>query len=100
MKDITIESNLKSLIPLSLGRKEEAGGSGDSFGKLLKNSIEEVNRLQSEAGRSIEHLITGESKNLHETMIAMEKAKISFRLMLEVRNKIIEAYQDVMRMQV
>lgn len=100
MKDITIESNLKSLIPLSLGRKEESSGTGDSFGKLLKNSMEEVNQLQNEADRSIEQLVAGESKNLHETMIAMEKANISFRLMLEVRNKIIEAYQDVMRMQV
>jgi flagellar hook-basal body complex protein FliE len=100
MKDITIESNLKSLIPLSLGRKEESSVNGDSFGKLLKNSMEEVNQLQNEADRSIEQLVAGESKNLHETMIAMEKANISFRLMLEVRNKIIEAYQDVMRMQV
>ncbi len=100
MKDITIESNLKSLIPLSLGRKEESSVNGDSFGKLLKNSMEEVNQLQCEADRSIEQLVAGESKNLHETMIAMEKANISFRLMMEVRNKIIEAYQDVMRMQV
>jgi len=100
MKDITIESNIKSLIPLSLGRKEEASVNGDSFGKLLKNSMEEVNQLQNEADRSIEQLVAGESKNLHETMIAMEKANISFRLMMEVRNKIIEAYQDVMRMQV
>ncbi len=100
MKDITIESNLKSLIPLSLGRKEESGGAGDSFGKMLKDSVEEVNQMQSEADRSIEQLIAGESKNLHETMIAMEKASISFQLMMEVRNKIIEAYQDVMRMQV
>jgi len=66
----------------------------------LKNSMEEVNQLQNEADRSIEQLVAGESKNLHETMIAMEKANISFRLMMEVRNKIIEAYQDVMRMQV
>jgi len=100
MKDITIESNIKSLIPLSLGRKEESSVNGDSFGKLLKNSMEEVNQLQNEADRSIEQLVAGESKNLHETMIAMEKANISFRLMMEVRNKIIEAYQDVMRMQV
>jgi flagellar hook-basal body complex protein FliE len=62
--------------------------------------MEEVNQLQNEADRSIEQLVAGESKNLHETMIAMEKANISFRLMMEVRNKIIEAYQDVMRMQV
>ena len=100
MKDISVESNLKSLIPLSSERKEKYGGSGVSFEKILKGYVEEVNQLQSEADRSIEGLIAGESKNLHETMIAMEKANISFRLMMEVRNKIIEAYNEIMRMQV
>jgi len=56
--------------------------------------------LQSEADTSIEQLVAGNTKNLHETMIALEKADISFRLMMEVRNKIIEAYHEIMRMQV
>lgn len=100
MKDITIDSSVKSLIPLSLGKKEESRGARDAFKTLLKHSMEEVNQLQHEADRSIEQLVAGESKNLHDTMIAMEKANISFRLMMEVRNKIIEAYHEVMRMQV
>ena len=100
MKDITIESNLKSLLPLSPEKTEKSDDQKGSFGVMLKGAIKEVNQLQGEADTSINQLIAGESKNLHETMIAMEKANISFRLMLEVRNKIIEAYHDIMRMQV
>ena len=100
MKDITIESNVKSLLPLSSGKTRKPDGDGNSFRKMLKGSIEEVNRLQSEADISIEQLVAGNAKNLHETMIALEKANISFRLMMEVRNKIIEAYNEIMRMQV
>lgn len=100
MKDITIESSLKSLQPLSLGKTGRSDGVKDSFGRMLKGSIEEVNRLQGEADTSIRQLVAGNAKNLHETMIAMEKASISFRLVMEVRNKIIEAYHEIMRMQV
>jgi flagellar hook-basal body complex protein FliE len=100
MKDITIESSIKSLIPLSSERTGKAEVSKDSFKEMLKSSIGEVNQLQIEADSSIEQLVAGNTKNLHETMIAMEKADISFRLMMEVRNKIIEAYHEIMRMQV
>lgn len=71
-----------------------------SFGQILSTSIEEVNRLQGEANKAIEDLAMGETKNIHETMIALEKAEISFKLMLQVRNKILDAYHEVMRMSV
>jgi flagellar hook-basal body complex protein FliE len=74
------------------------GKSEKAFGRILKESIEEVNRLQGEADKAIEDLTTGETKNIHETMIAMEKAEASFKLMLQVRNKILDAYHEVMRM--
>ena len=100
MKDITIESNLRSLGPFSPPQKGKAEGTGNSFNSMLQRSIKEVNQLQNEADSSIEQLIVGKSRNLHETMIALEKADISFRLMMEVRNKIIDAYHEIMRMQV
>jgi flagellar hook-basal body complex protein FliE len=100
MKDITIESSLPSMIPHPSARKEHAPAEGGSFKEMLKGSIDDVNQLQTEADRSIERLIAGESKSLHETMIAMEKADISFRLMMEVRNKIVEAYNEIMRIPV
>ena len=100
MKDITIESNLQSLAPLSLQKKGKPEGAGNSFSNMLQSSIKELNQLQNEADSSIDQLIVGKSRNLHETMIALEKADISFRLMMEVRNKIIDAYHEIMRMQV
>jgi flagellar hook-basal body complex protein FliE len=75
----------------------EAGG---SFGNILKDSIEKVNKIQTEADRAIEGLASGEVKNVHETMIAIEKANLSFNMMLQVRNKLLAAYEEVMRMQV
>ena len=100
MRDITIESGLQSMFPPSSVKRNASEAGKSSFGNILKDSIKEVNQLQHAADVSIEQLVAGKSKNLHETMIALEKADISFRLMMEVRNKIIDAYHEIMRMQV
>ncbi len=71
-----------------------------TFSELLSDQIMDVNNLQKEADVAIQKLVTGESKNLHETMLAVEKAEIAFKTMNQVRNKVIEAYREVMRMQV
>jgi len=67
---------------------------------MLKDAIGEVNKLQQNADQAVEELATGSSKDIHNTMIALEKAEISFHLMMQIRNKIIGAYQEIMRMQV
>jgi flagellar hook-basal body complex protein FliE len=71
-----------------------------SFGDMLAGAIDEVGKAQNNANEAIEKLQTGESRNIHEVMIAMEKSGISMRLMVTMRNKIVEAYQEVMRMQI
>ncbi len=78
----------------------ESGGKGVAFGDVLKQSLSEVNRLQEKADAAITALASGEKASLHDTMIAMEQASISFKLMMQVRNKIVEAYQEMMRIQV
>ena len=70
------------------------------FKESLEQSIREVNVLQNEAHQAMENLAVGKESNLHETMIAIQKAEVSFKMMAQVRNKIIDAYQEVMRMQV
>ena len=70
------------------------------FGTVLKRSLAEVNRLQGEADAAVESLVTGKGVTLHETMIALEKADLSFRLMMQVRNKIVDAYREIVSMQV
>lgn len=70
---------------------------GPSFGEVLKDSIDQVNRLQMEADQAVAQLATGERADFHGTMIALQKADLSFKVMMEVRNKILSAYQELMR---
>ena len=72
---------------------------GSSFKKTLSGFMNEVNDLQTKANASIENLATGKVENVHEVMIAMAKAEVSFKFMMEARNKLVETYKEVMRMQ-
>ena len=78
----------------------ETGKSGKSFSEMLSSSITEVNGLQRDADTAIQKLVSGKSKNLHETLLAVEKADIAFKAMNQVRMKVIDAYKEVMRMQI
>lgn len=82
----------------SLVKKTASGGPG--FSDLLKNAVESVNTMQHEAGRLEDAVAKGENVNIHQAVIAGEKAGLSFQLLMQVRNKMIDAYQEVMRMQV
>jgi flagellar hook-basal body complex protein FliE len=74
--------------------------SNTSFGETLSKAISDVNSLQGQAGKAVDQLVSGETADLHEVMIAVEKAKTSFELLMEIRNKTIDAYREIMRMQV
>ena len=104
MKDITVQSNLKALEVGGSGafgvKKPGAEEEGASFADTLSESLGKVNDLQKKADKAIEDFATGKTRNIHETMIAVNKADIAFRLTMQVRNKIVEAYQEVMRTQV
>jgi flagellar hook-basal body complex protein FliE len=82
--------------PQGLGVEKGAG----SFGDMLKDAISTVNNLQKQSDQEIQKIMTGESQDLHTTVIAMQKADISFQMMMQVRNKIVQAYQEIMRTQV
>jgi len=82
--------------PETTRRPEEAGG----FKQSLAQTVQEINGLQTEADQAIQAMSVGEPKDVHEVMIAMEKAGISLRLMVQVRNKILAAYEEIMRLQV
>ena len=71
-----------------------------SFGDILKNMVAETNQQQQNADQAMQQLHSGGEKNLHGAMISMEKADISLRYMIQARNKAIDAYQEIMRMQV
>ncbi|CAM2009785.1 flagellar hook-basal body complex protein FliE [Acanthopleuribacter pedis] len=74
--------------------KPKAEESGD-FAGVLKQAISEVNQLQNAADDQIAGLMKGESKDLHGTVLAVQRADSSFRMMMAVRNKIVEAYKEI-----
>lgn len=74
---------------------EETSSKG--FVDTLKNSVEKVNELQNEADKQINKLALGDSKSIVKTMIAVEKADVSFKLATQVRNKSVDAYKELMR---
>jgi flagellar hook-basal body complex protein FliE len=73
---------------------------GGSFSNLLGNFVGEVNAQQTAAGDAISGLMSGKNVSLHQAMISMEEASVSFQMMVEVRNKLLDSYQELMRMQI
>lgn len=71
-----------------------------SFSNMLGKLVTEVNAKQQAAGQAVAGLQAGEPVTLHQAMIAMEEASVSFQLMAEVRNRLLDSYQELMRMQV
>ena len=72
---------------------------GHSFSETLKSFYSQVNHQMNEANQKVDAFATGKHQDLHEIMIATGKADISFRLLLQIRNKLLEGYQEIMRMQ-
>ena len=72
---------------------------GKSFADTLKDAVQNVNAAQKEADVKMQELATGKNNNIHDVMLSAEKADVSLKLMVQVRNKIIEAYQEIMKMQ-
>jgi flagellar hook-basal body complex protein FliE len=78
----------------------EGAGEGSSFMDHLKGSLADVNDMQKRADSMAMDLASGKSENLHETMLATTQAELTFNLMVQLRNRALEAYQEVMRMPV
>lgn len=82
----------------SIGEAKDLEGKS-SFKGVLGDYLEEVNTLQHEADAQIQRLVAGETEDLHEVTMAMDEAEASFELMMEIRNKLVDAYKELMRMQ-
>lgn len=97
-------SVLRSTAAQASGKPAEAsaGAAGVAdFSEVLKNSIDKVNDTQKSANQMAEQMVAGDTtQNLHEVMIALQTASVSFQEMVQVRNKLVTAYQDMMNMQV
>lgn len=72
----------------------------DNFGEYLKNAVNEVNNMQIDSDNYKKMLAVGEVDNLHDLSIASEKANVSLQVIMSVRNKIVEAYKEILRIQI
>ncbi len=85
-------------LPKSPGLAPDAE-SGEGFGGVLKNALAQVNQLSGGAEQQVGNLLQGGNADMSSVMIAVEKADVAFQLMMQVRNKIVNAYQDIEKMQ-
>lgn len=91
-----IQTPLNRVVP----QKTETPGIENGFGEFLAQAMEQNRNVQARADQAVETLVSGEGGNLHEVMLAMEEADLSMRLLVQVRNKVVEAYHEIMQMQV
>ncbi len=100
MKEIAIQKNIETSLLSPVRMKQMPEEPEKSFGEILSSSIGRVNQLKKEADQAVQALTTGQETDIHGTMIALEKASVSFQLMMQVRNKVIDAYKEIARMSV
>jgi len=87
-------------LPLGLSSASASSNTtSGTFGIVIQRFVDDTNTQQLNADIQVERLATGQSDSIHETMLALTKADLSMRVFMEVRNKVIDAYQEVMRMQ-
>ncbi|MDJ0987619.1 MAG: flagellar hook-basal body complex protein FliE [Desulfobacterales bacterium] len=99
MNEVSFQKDLPSLIGPESGSRATEKPDSASFGNMLARSLDEVNQLHAASDDAVQKLAAGQQKDIHQTMIAMEKADVAFQLLMQVRNKIIAAYDTIMRMQ-
>ena len=90
-----LPGKIKSYMPENPAQNKKTDVSFDNF---LKESLKEVNSAQLNANNAVKDLVSGNTENIHETMIQMQKASISFQMMMEVRNKLVDAYNEIIKM--
>ena len=94
--------NTISAIQQLPAQQKTVGTSGETngdFGQMLQDAIKQVNNDQVASEQMTNKLVTGDVQDVHEVMLAAQKASLSLNLTVEVRNKVIESYQEIMRMQ-
>ncbi len=100
MKTFGLDNPLKPAMETAAGNPARSEQDPAGFSKMLAQSINDLNRLQLSAEQAVEDFALEKTSGIHETMIALEKADVSFQLLIQVRNKLISAYETIMRIQV
>lgn len=99
--NIQAVNSLPNISPAPQPTSEISGSTGgDGFSSLVKDAVESIDSTQKQADKEIAKAVTGESPDIHKTIIALQTAELKFQLGLQVRNKLVGAYEEIMRMQV
>ena len=95
--------NISAISPLSQIKTDVATPAvrdgGSSFKNILNSAIGEVEGARSDAAKSVEHFLSGSGEDLHSTILATQRAELEFQMFMQVRNKVVSAYQEIMKMQ-
>jgi flagellar hook-basal body complex protein FliE len=97
--DLKIQNHLENLTGKGLKPEKVVHDPLSDFKKVMQGSIQEVNSLLNQADRTTQEMVLGK-QDIHQAMVNLEQANLSLRLMLQVRNKMISAYEEIMRMQI
>ena len=99
---MNIQGVASAITPIATGTSQapKIGGSDGSFGSVVRGAVESLEHNQQQAEQETARAVAGESPDLHRTVIALQTAELSFQLGLQVRNKVVGAYEEIMRMQV
>jgi flagellar hook-basal body complex protein FliE len=98
MNNVSLGGIPNSYLPDS-SAMDAGGDEGLNFGDVLKNAVHSVDQVNDNAAAQVSNLLQGGNSDVNSVMIAVEKADVSFQLMMQVRNKIVSAYQDIEKMQ-
>lgn len=93
--------NISSLPPIASPDVESTSpvsAGGDSFKDVLSSAINEVEGAHNAANQSVEKFLSGDGEDLHSTILASQRADLEFQMFMQVRNKVVSAYQEVMKM--
>jgi flagellar hook-basal body complex protein FliE len=91
-------SSIQPVGPIEIGGPEGASGSSE-FKNVLQGAIDQVELSRSDANQSVRNFLSGDGEDLHSTVLAVQRADLEFDMLMQVRNKVVSAYQEVMRMQ-
>jgi flagellar hook-basal body complex protein FliE len=91
---------LPPLAEIPFDAPESASTQSSTFANWMSKELGSINEKVATSDRLLQRLATGDVDNLHQVMVNLEEAKLSFQLLVQVRNKLLEAYQDILRMQV
>jgi flagellar hook-basal body complex protein FliE len=99
MSNVSLGGIPNSYLPNSSASNAGGNAGGTNFGDVLKGAVSSVDKVNDNVGSQVTSLLQGGNADVNSVMIAVEKADVSFQLMMQVRNKIVSAYQDIEKMQ-